>query len=79
MSNDMKNIDKDSLNAEERILKAATDVFAEKGYDAAGVDEIAKRADVTKPLIYYYFKGKKTILEELIKRYLKAVVEEKEQ
>ncbi|MCG8500360.1 MAG: TetR/AcrR family transcriptional regulator [Firmicutes bacterium] len=79
MSNGMKKIDKDSLNAEERILKAATDVFAEKGYDAAGVDEIAKRADVTKPLIYYYFKGKKTILEELIKRYLKAVVEEKEQ
>lgn len=75
----MKSHDKGSLKAEERILRAATDVFAEKGYDAAGVDEIAKRADVTKPLIYYYFKGKKTILEEIIKRYLDKVVDEKEQ
>lgn len=74
----MKNYDKDSFNAEERILKAATDVFAEKGYDAAGVEEIARRANVTKPLIYYYFKGKRTILEEIIKRYLEKVVEEKE-
>ena len=34
----------------------ATEVFAEKGYDAAGIDEIAKRANLTKPLIYYYLK-----------------------
>ena len=79
LSKEKKSHDQASLKAEERILRAATDVFAEKGYDAAGVDEIAKRADVTKPLIYYYFKGKKTILEEIIKRYLAKVVGEKEQ
>lgn len=78
MSN-KKNQEKSSLKTEERILKAATDVFAEKGYDAAGVDEIAKRADVTKPLIYYYFKGKETILEEIIKRYIDMAVEEEKQ
>lgn len=79
MSKEKKCQEKNSLKAEERILKAATDVFAEKGYDAAGVDEIAKRAGVTKPLIYYYFKGKKTILEEIIKRYIDMAVEEEEQ
>lgn len=79
MSKEKKCQEKNSLKAEERILKAATDVFAEKGYDAAGVDEIAKRADVTKPLIYYYFKGKKTILEKIIKRYIDMAVEEEEQ
>lgn len=78
MSTKIDKYDND-LNAEERILKAATEVFAEKGYDAAGVDEIAKRANVTKPLIYYYFKGKKTILEELIKRYMRKVIQDKEE
>lgn len=79
MSKEIKSSGQGSLKAEERILEAATAVFAEKGYDAAGVDEIAKRANVTKPLIYYYFKGKQSILQELIDRYLKNVVEEKEQ
>ena len=79
MSGEMKNSATGSVNAKERILEAATEVFAEKGYDAAGVDEIAKKANVTKPLIYYYFKGKKTILEEVIKRYVYKVFQEKEQ
>lgn len=69
--------EQNALNAQERILAAAADVFAEKGYDAAGVDEIAARANVTKPLIYYYFKGKKTILEELVKRYVTGIAEQK--
>ena len=69
--------DIDPGNAEERILQAATEIFAEKGYDAAGVDEIAKRANVTKPLIYYYFKGKKNILEEIINRYVKNLIQAK--
>ena len=67
------------LSAEDRILKAAAEVFSEKGYDAAGVEEIAKRADVTKPLIYYYFKGKQTILERLVTRFVERVIEEKSQ
>lgn len=49
-----------------RILKAAEAVFAEKGFTAAGVEEIAARAGVTKPLIYYYFKGKEELLGGLV-------------
>ena len=64
---------------QKRILEAAVEIFAEKGDDAAGVDEIAKRANVTKPLIYYYFKGKQTILDESIKRFMKKVIQEKTQ
>jgi AcrR family transcriptional regulator len=79
MNNEIENIEKDTTSAEERILEAAVEIFAEKGYDAAGVDEIAKRANVTKPLIYYYFKGKQTILDESIKRFMKKVIQEKTQ
>lgn len=48
-----------------RILKAAEGLFAEKGFDGARVDDIAETAGVNKALIYYYFKSKRHILEEL--------------
>lgn len=51
----------------QRILDAAREVFAEKGFDGARVDEIAKRAKANKSLIYYYFESKDRILAELIK------------
>ncbi len=53
-------------------------MFAEIGYDAARVDEIANAANVKKPLIYYYFKSKQDILEALIDNYLKEIVNEKQ-
>ncbi|MCX7708288.1 MAG: TetR/AcrR family transcriptional regulator [Clostridia bacterium] len=50
-----------------RILNSARQVFSEKGYDAASIAEIAKRANVNKALPYYYFENKRKILEELIR------------
>jgi TetR/AcrR family transcriptional regulator len=49
-----------------RILKAALDEFASRGYDAAGVDRIARRARVNKALIYYYFANKRGLYHELL-------------
>jgi AcrR family transcriptional regulator len=40
------------------ILAAATREFAARGYAAAGVDRIARRAGVNKAMIYYHFKSK---------------------
>lgn len=47
------------------LLNAACEVFAEKGFDGARVDEIASRAGVNKALINYYF-GSKTMLFQAI-------------
>ena len=49
-----------------RILKAAVDEFAARGYDAAGVDRIARRARVNKALIYYYFANKRGLYHEIL-------------
>jgi len=44
-----------------RILDAAALVFAERGFDAAGVDEIAARAGVNKAMLYYHVGDKATL------------------
>jgi TetR/AcrR family transcriptional regulator, fatty acid metabolism regulator protein len=48
-----------------RILEAAVKVFARKGYFAARVSEIAKKAGVADGTIYLYFRGKEDILVKL--------------
>lgn len=50
----------------ERLLAAATEVFAEKGYAGAGVAEIARRAGVTTGAIYSRYSGKAELLAEAI-------------
>ncbi len=49
-----------------RLLEAAASVFAEKGYDGAGVQEIARRAGLTTGAIYGRFAGKAELLREVI-------------
>lgn len=44
-----------------RILDAAAQVFAERGFDGAAVDEIAARAGVNKAMLYYHIGDKATL------------------
>jgi TetR/AcrR family transcriptional regulator len=57
---------KDSVR--QRLLAAATDLFARKGYAAATVREIVDSARVTKPVLYYYFQNKEGIYLELMRQ-----------
>ncbi|MFC5062465.1 TetR/AcrR family transcriptional regulator [Actinomycetospora atypica] len=41
-----------------RIVAAAAEVFGERGYEAANLEDVAERLDVTKGSLYYYFAGK---------------------
>jgi TetR/AcrR family transcriptional regulator, repressor for uid operon len=50
----------------EKLLAAATVVFSERGYDGAGVQEIARRAGLTTGAIYANFSGKAQLLFEAI-------------
>jgi AcrR family transcriptional regulator len=54
----------------QEITEAALAAFAEKGYAATRVDEVAKRAGVSKGLLYLYFKTK----EELFKAVVRGLV-----
>jgi TetR/AcrR family fatty acid metabolism transcriptional regulator len=57
---------RDKAATRERILQAATAVFAERGYTAASVDEIARRAGSSKGGVYFHFANKQAIFEALI-------------
>lgn len=58
----------------ERILAAALDVFADRGFEGAGITEIAERVGITKSVIYYHFKNKEAILEEIAARSIREVM-----
>ena len=55
------------MDNRETILETALNLFYTRGYDAVGVQEIAERSGVTKPTLYYYFKSKYGLLEQLLK------------
>lgn len=49
----------------QEILQAAIHVYAEKGYAASEIGEIAERAGLARGLVYHYFKNKQTLFREL--------------
>ncbi len=48
------------------LLNNAMALFAARGYDAVGVQEIVESAGVTKPTLYHYFGNKLGLLETLL-------------
>jgi len=54
------------LSAREAILEAAAEVFAEKGFDGARVDEIARRAGANKAMLYYHVGDKKALYDAVV-------------
>lgn len=50
----------------ETIARAATEVFAERGYQGAAIEEIARRSGVTPPVVYDHFESKQALYKELL-------------
>ena len=59
----------------ERILETATRLFYEGGYRATSMESIADELNATKPFIYYHFKNKYDILEEIAIRVIRMANE----
>src|SRR2546430_11962234 len=64
---------KDDRPAE--ILSAALDCFAERGFAATRLDDIAARAGVSKGTLYLYFPGKEELFKALVREELLPNVE----
>ncbi|GAA0456241.1 TetR/AcrR family transcriptional regulator [Streptomyces sp. NPDC046215] len=55
----------------QRLLAAATRLFADQGYDGTSVQEIVEAAGVTKGALYHYFGSKDDLLHEVYGRVLR--------
>ena len=49
-----------------QLLRLATEVFTEKGYQATSMDDIASAAGVTKPVLYQHFRSKESLYVEVL-------------
>ena len=54
----------------QEITAAALAAFAEKGYAATRVDDVAKRAGVSKGLLYLYFKTKEELFKAVVRSFV---------
>src|SRR5579863_9748123 len=48
------------------LMTAATAVFLEKGYDGTSMDDVATRAEASKPTVYKYFSDKEQLFAEIV-------------
>ncbi len=58
-----------------RILDAAETVFAERGFEAASLREIARRADIQQPGLYNHFASKRDLYAAVLDRALTPMAE----
>jgi AcrR family transcriptional regulator len=62
-----------------QLLEVARDRFADQGFHATSMDEIAEAAGVTKPVLYQHFPSKRALYSELLddtgKQLLETIVE----
>lgn len=59
--------DTDKALRESQIIRAGLDEFYQKGFAAARMDQIGKRAGVSKGTLYLYFPSKEALFEAIIK------------
>ncbi|GAB2456214.1 TetR/AcrR family transcriptional regulator [Xylanimonas ulmi] len=57
----------------EQLLAVGRGLFAEKGFEGASVEEIASRAEVSKPVVYEHFGGKEGLYAVVVDREVQAL------
>ncbi|WP_120994522.1 TetR/AcrR family transcriptional regulator [Stutzerimonas urumqiensis] len=60
---------------QELILRAASEEFAEKGFAATKTSDIAQRAGLPKPNVYYYFKSKENLYREVLETIIEPLLD----
>jgi AcrR family transcriptional regulator len=58
-----------------QLIDVGRSVFAERGFEAASVEEIAARARITKPVIYEHFNGKEGLYAVVVDREVQSLIQ----
>ncbi len=64
-----------STQRREQLITIGRQLFAEKGFDAASVEEVAARAKVSKPVVYEHFGGKEGLYAVVVDREVRALLD----
>ncbi|HLS77321.1 MAG TPA: TetR/AcrR family transcriptional regulator [Nocardia sp.] len=59
----------------QQLIEIGRSLFAERGYDATSVEEIAQRAQVSKPVVYEHFGGKEGLYAVVVDREMSMLLE----
>ena len=59
----------------EQLLDVGRGVFAERGFEAASIEEIAQAADITKPVVYEHFGGKEGLYAVIVDREVQRLLQ----
>jgi AcrR family transcriptional regulator len=59
----------------EQLIEIARTLFAERGFDGTSVEEIAARAEVSKPVVYEHFGGKEGLYAVVVDREVRRLLE----
>jgi AcrR family transcriptional regulator len=58
----------------EQLLDIGRQLFAQKGFEATSIEEIAARADVSKPVVYEHFRGKEVLYAVVVDREMQLLL-----
>ncbi|HEY3001889.1 MAG TPA: TetR/AcrR family transcriptional regulator [Kribbellaceae bacterium] len=64
-----------SAERREQLISIARGVFAEKGFEGTSVEEIAARAEVSKPVVYEHFGGKEGLYAVVVDREVRRLLD----
>jgi AcrR family transcriptional regulator len=64
-----------SADRREQLITIARGLFAQKGYEATSVEEIANRAEVSKPVVYEHFGGKEGLYAVVVDREVRSLLD----
>jgi AcrR family transcriptional regulator len=63
-----------SLERRDQLLKAAIELFVDRGYHTVGMDDIADRAGVSKPILYQHFASKLDLYLAVLHQHVQDLV-----
>jgi AcrR family transcriptional regulator len=64
-----------SADRREQLITIARGLFGQRGYEATSVEEIAHRAEVSKPVVYEHFGGKEGLYAVVVDREVRALLD----
>jgi AcrR family transcriptional regulator len=70
----MKAVPNEGVDTRARIIRAATQLFAEQGYHATGMAQLAEAVNLGRGNIYYHIRSKEELLFEITKAHVEEMV-----